>query len=276
MEPLNFMIPVKGRFVSGNMSKKRDRDYENRPLHPTNQQYEFGIAYSKSEIKPWLDATIWPYASNCLREDADALQRLTEWWRNMGAPGFLSMKIADGDRPKQRGNVDKNTAGCYVFYAKTYGYGDDAVPPSIVAGPSATQLAQIDLSRIKRGDYCTFAGNYRFNEQSGDRIGFYLNAKSVWLLEEGEAIAGGGDPTNDFAGATLTGSVNPSAGPGADFTIQGTAPGSSAPGTSPTVHVDTRVRGTAPGAAPASTALPGNALGTGFPPFDGVLRVPGT
>lgn len=251
-----FFIPLRGRLVTGSVHETRKKDHENKPVPYENQGYEFGIAYPKAEFKAWADATLWPHWSQEIANAPGGLDRLTQFWTQFGAKGILSTKIIDGDIPTGRDQkVNENTAGHYVIYLSTYGGGDEARQPAVVAGPTADRLVEIDISQLKRGDYVTFDGSSKFNAKSGNQMGFYMNCYSIWKLEDGPVISGGGDPTAGFAGATLTGTYDPSNGAAAGY---GAAPaGNSVAAPAPTGPAGSPAPVGAPSTAPAPTASHG-------------------
>ncbi len=257
IEPLHFFVPIKGRFITGDMDKLRTRDHQGKPLDFEKQSYDFGIAFPKQEVWSFLTEQVWPYLSQCYATDAQAMQRLQAWFGApglSGAQGGMSMKIGDGDKPNSKGQVSDNAKGHFVFYCTTYGQGADAQPPAVVAGPSAQQLAQIDLSQIKRGDYVTFHGSMKPNGLQGNNFGVYLNCQTVWKLEDGPSIAGGVDPTAAFQGAALAGNFDPSGGVGAAFgaPMAPQAPQGPTPGAAPGLPG----MGGAPTAAPTPGGVP--------------------
>lgn len=279
-EPLQFFIPVKGRLVSGDHDKIRTTDHHGKQEPDRSKhKYTFGIAFPKAELGPWLAEQLWPYLSTQWANNQDAMKRLNAWWQQPGLAakmGGISMKITDGDKPDQRGKVNENTKGCFVFWPETFGSGYDgehphpAEPPKIYAGPNPDALVQIDSSQMKRGDYGTFHGTLIPNGKSGDQFGVYVNCGGIWKLEDGPAIVGGTDPSAAFKGATLTGSFDPSGGAGASF--GGTAP--SAPGNSTvpapgaTGVAPTQGQGGTPPAAPGGIVSGGNPMDTATPHAD--------
>lgn len=212
-ESVNFNIPLKGRFVSGDMTQTRQKDYQGKPIEPNKQRVEFGIAYPKAEFWNWLTQTFYPGPlAQALAGQGQAMQLATAWFQN-GFNGF-SMKIDDGDKPNARGGINENTKGCFVVYFNAIN------PPQVYVGATPETLTQVDTSECKRGYYIMMSGNIRFNEKMPPQIGIYMNAGAVWLVEKGAEIVGGIDAASAFAGVALPPGMAPvdlSNGAGAAF-----------------------------------------------------------
>jgi len=251
MDPLNFFINVKGRYVTGDHDKLRTLDHERKPIEASKQSYDWGVAFPKNDVWAWMAGDLWTYLCAAFANDADGMGRLQQWFQAPGSKGIMSMKIIDGDLPNREGKVNENTAGCFVFYLTSFGTGVEganaARMPDVVAGPSADKLVQIPHTDLKRGDYVTIAGSLKPNGNSGANKGIYLNAFTIWKLEDGPAISGGGDPTAAFGGASIGGTYDPSQGAGAQFGApSGTSYAPAAPQT--------------PGSAPAAPAMPAQGM----------------
>lgn len=274
---INFNIPIKGRFVSGSMTEKRSKDWENKPIAPDDQRFEFAVAYPKQEFWTWLTQTFYPGPlATALTGFPHAMQAVQQWFGN-GFNGF-SMKMDDGDKPKRDGKVNQNTQGCFVVYFASM------VPPTAYIGATPQTLTQIDTTEVKRGYYVLMSGSIKFNEKSGTQMGIYVNAGSVWLVERGPEISGGVDPETAFAGVTLPPGVAPldlSNGAGAQFGggVPGLPPQTAQAGFPPAVaqsapvHTQTAPaalpgQGSMPQSVPGMTASPGNAQ-----PYYGAMQV---
>lgn len=263
-ESVNFNIPLKGRFVSGDMTQKRQKDYQGKPIDPDKQRVEFGIAYPKAEFWNWLTQTFYhgPLAQ-ALAGQAQAMQLATAWFQN-GFNGF-SMKIDDGDKPNARGGVNENTKGCFVVYFNAIN------PPQVYVGATPETLTQVDTSECKRGYFVMMSGNIRFNEKMPPQIGIYMNAGAVWLVEKGAEIIGGIDAASAFAGVALPPGMAPvdlSNGAGAAFGAQQmppmqqaapAMPGFPAPAPAQMAPAGLPGQGFTPPTAAPQTAFPGNA-----------------
>lgn len=283
---LQFVTPV-GRFVSGDLTKKRVKDKDGRDIAPDKQRFEFGIAFAKTD--PQIGALIQQIATYAHGEYSKTAphiaQRVVNWMNTLD--GF-SMKIANGDKPNAEGKVNPNTAGHWVFYFST------ALDP---IGAIAPTNAQIPLDRIKRGWFVDVAGSVAINGLTDNNAGVYMNPAVIRLVAEGEEIVGGIDPQAVFAnhaaptqlppGARPIGSA-PSLPPGSGMPGVGQMPGMM-PGMPaqqaqmPGFGVGSPAMGApagmpqaapagmqpfAPAGAPGQTASPGN----GFPAHPGILN----
>lgn len=226
---LDFYTPVEGRFINGSMDQLRKIDQDRKPLPEDRYSYDFGIAFPKAAIWPLLAEKFYPWLLDAFRSDADALDRIAKWFQQPGLNarnGGFSMKIWDGDKPGKDGRTNEYAQGCLVFQCTSFGQGESAIPPQIVAGESVGNLTQIELSQIKRGDYVAISGSIVANGNTRDRVGVYMNCQMVWKLRDGEAISGSADPNAAFGGATLQGSFDPNAPARSAFgaTLPGHAP----------------------------------------------------
>ena len=277
-EPLKFSVPVKGRFITGDMAQKRTIDHQGKPLPPEKQSYDFGIAFPKQEVWSLFAEQFFPYLHTAWQGDPQMIQRLNAWFSQPGLKGDrggLSMKIGDGDAPNAKGQISENSKGCYVFYCNSFGMGDNARPPVLYIKDSTTgEFRQINVSQIKRGDYVTFSGSINPNGQQGNNAGAYMNCDSVWLIEEGAEISGGTDPNAAFGGLNITSSYVPPQGAAPQFDgLLGSAP--VAPNSAPpsygapvapqTAPAAPQAPPAAPNAAPTPTAYPGNAPAQPYP-----------
>jgi len=201
-EKFQFVTPV-GRFVSGDLIKKREKDNQGRPIKPEDQRFEFGIAFAKTD--PAVGKLITDIATFAYTEYGKTAphiaQKVANWMQTLD--GF-SMKIANGDAPNARGTVNQNTVGHYVFYFST----------SIdVIGAIAPTNAQIPLDRIKRGWFVDIAGSVAINGLTDNNAGIYMNPACIRLVAEGEEIVGGIDPQAVFANHTAPMQLPPGARP---------------------------------------------------------------
>ena len=245
-DTVNFNIPLKGRFVSGDMTQKREKDYRGNAIAPDKQRVEFGVAYPKAEFWNWLTTVFYPGPlAQALAGQAQAMQLATTWFQN-GFNGF-SMKIDDGDKPNTKGNINENTKGCFVVYFSALN------PPQVYVGATPETLNQADTSECKRGYYVMMSGNIRFNGKMPPQIGIYMNAGAVWLVEKGAEIVGGINAATAFAGVALPPGVAPmdlSNGAGAAFG----APSPQMPGMQQAVP---GMQQAVPGFPPPQTSAPG-------------------
>jgi len=218
-DKLQFYTPV-GRFVSGSMTEKRDKDIQNRPLDPDKQRYEFGLAIRKDDpgLMPLL-TQINQYALGAYAHAPAVQHRINGWMQTMS--GF-SMKISDGDKPNAKGHVNQNTAGHFVFWFST--------ALDIKACDTANQ--EIDLQSVKRGYHVIVSGTCVVNGLLDDNAGIYMNPSWVMLHSEGDEIQGGISAEDAFAGMTVPTTLPPGARPlGSNAGV----PGGMTPGANPTM-----------------------------------------
>ncbi len=177
-ERLNFHTPV-GRFVSGSLTERRDKDQNNRPIEPDKQRFEFGVAIRKDDpgLMPMLQQ-IGQYAKGAYSHAPAVVARIDQWFTTMH--GF-SMKVSDGDKPNARGVVNPNTVGCFVIWYNT--------SMDVLAANASNQ--QIDIASIKRGWYVDVASNVSINGLLDHNAGVYMNPNCIRLIAEGDEILGG-------------------------------------------------------------------------------------
>jgi hypothetical protein len=272
-EYIQFNIPLVGRFVSGSLTHKRTKDFEGRPIPEEEQRIEFGVAYEKQAFWQWLTTDFYNgVLTPAIGANQAAMGQVNQWFSSLS--GF-SMKITDGDKPGKNG-VNPNTVGHFVVWFSSID------TPQCVAGEA---YAQIPAEDVKRGFYVTMAGNVKYNGQTGDRAGIYINATNVWLRAEGDVIAGQIDAETAFAGLNTAAPALPAGArplgagtglPGAPGAVPGAVPG-------PVMGMPPGTAGN-PGAAPAPTAapaggvpaptMPGSAVPGAQPPAPGAA--PGT
>lgn len=241
----DFYTNAIGRFVSGSMTDKRTKDTNGRPIEEAKQKFEFGIAFPKSDPDmARLFGEFNAFIGAQWAADPQKTQALANWFQTMqGVP----MKISDGDKPNNKGQVNENTAGCFVFwFSSTY--------PIKCCDPANQE---IPAESIKRGYYVQVAGNIADNglawQVDGKGAGIYMNPSVVRLVAEGEIIAGGVDAATAFGGTQApVGALPPGAMPlGTAVTAAPAAPATAMPAAAPAAAPVA-----APAAAPAA-AVPG-------------------
>lgn len=182
-----------GRFVSGDLDRKQDKDYENKPIPPEEQEYYFAVAVPKNQ--PGVDELLGQLHGLAAQAYGQAPQLLAQVNMGLKATGF-SWKIEDGDVVKidqstgQPKKIPEYIAGCYIFKFRTkYEFG--------ACDLNGTNINRAD---IKRGDYVdvmfTAAPNGRYDGNAG--IILYPNA--IRRLGYGEAISGAVDASTAFSG----------------------------------------------------------------------------
>ena len=197
------------RFVSGDLEKKQDKDYENKPIPPEEQEYYFAVAVGKDQ--PGVGELLSQLHGLATQAYQQAPQLLAQVNMGLAATGF-SWKIEDGDIAKidtttgQPKKIPEYIQGCYVFKFRTkYEFGACDVNGN-----------NINRADIKRGDYVdvmfTASPNGRYDANAG--IILYPNA--VRRLGFGEAIAGAVDASQAFSGHQANIPVGATAAPTAN------------------------------------------------------------
>jgi hypothetical protein len=178
--------------VSGSLTEKRIVDGDGRLKPENKQQYEFGIAFPKTDPDMQrLFGEFHTYLSDEWSRSPDRLQALETWFGTMGG---LSMKISDGDKPNQKGKVNPNTTGHFVFWFSS------SYPTKAVN----TTYDEIDASDIVRGYYVRIAGNISDNGEPIAGAGIYMNPTVIQLVAEGDEIRGGIDAKAAFGGSAVS------------------------------------------------------------------------
>lgn len=267
-EPHYFFTPLVGRMTHGDVSTRRTKDKDNRPIPEDKQQFEIGVAFPKADLWAWLTGEVYPYLTTALATDQAALQRMQGWFSSL--QGF-SMKITDGDRPNAKGQVNENTAGQFVVWFSS------SLPPKVVTGPASDNLQEINPSELKRGYYVQVAGSIKPNGLQGDNAGIYVNFHTVWLRAKGEVISGGVDPTAAFgaAGALPAGAQPYDASGGASGAFGGAPQAPQAPAVPTAPAPGGMVPAGMPGQAPALPGAPQQTASPSSPqPHPGILAGP--
>lgn len=266
-ERLNIVTPV-GRFVSGDLQNKRSKDNKNRPIPEDKQRFEFGVAFPKADLWSLLTEQMYPWIAARATTDRNAAQRLQNWFQTFS--GF-SMKVQDGDKPNEKGQVNENTAGHFVMYFSS------SFPPNTV-DPSNND---IDPSLIKRGYYVQIAGTVAPNGtqgavfQTGEDAGIFLSGNFVRLIAEGDEIRTGMSAEDAFGGASAPTALPPGARPlGTTSGAAGAFGGAGNPPSLPGAPVPAQTGHAAPPPAlPGGPVLPGTAFpGNAAPPYHGIMQ----
>lgn len=229
----------RGRFIQGDLDKKQDKDYENKPIAPEDQEYFFAVAVPKTDPNVGgVLAQLHGLASQAYQGHAGIFAQVNQ---GLAATGF-SWKVEDGDVPThdpQTGQpkpILEYKQGCYIFKFKTrYEF-----------GACDAQYNNIDRAAIKRGDYVdvmfTASPNGRFDGNAG--IILYPNA--IAFLDAGEAIAGAVNAADAFRGRQMNSSGQ--AHPSAAATYQGgNAQGNGMPAADGQMHQSAQGAGAAMG-----------------------------
>jgi len=245
-----------GRFVSGSLTEKRSKDLNNAPIPEDKQQFEFGLAIRKDDpgLGP-LFQTIQGAAMQGYASNPQIQQRIQGWPQTQ-----FSMKMRDGDQPNAQGQVNQNTAGCFVLYfASSY--------PITCYNAEGTQ---VDPATFDRGCYMDVYMSIAPNGLTNHQAGIYLNPLALRFIAYGERIAGGGRHDAAFGNAPVPTNLPP----GASMTPvapAGHAPAAPTAGNAPVGAVPGLPQ---PGMVSAGTAAPGaNVQHT--PPGSGNVGLPG-
>lgn len=252
MAQSDLIISGVGRFVFGDLVNKVTVGYQNKPIEPDKQQFEFGVAFDKNapETTPMLQAI----AGHAFQEFSNAphIQAIIQQF-NFAAPGF-SWKISDGDKPNAKGQVNKNTIGHWVVWLKS------SFPIHCVD----QQNADIAPEMLKRGFFVQLALRCAGNGFTDTQAGIFINPELVRLIAFGEEIRGGVSADEAFAGHAIPqnlpagASLTPVApGPLAQPVSPGQAP-LPAPGQMPTQQGLPGGTATAPPNTQSTTGYPGN------------------
>lgn len=182
-----------GRFVSGDLDKKQDKDYEGKPVPPEEQEYYFALAIPKNQpgMQEML-ATLFGIAQSAYGQHPMVSQEIAA---GLNARNF-SWKVDDGDIPRtdqktgQVKEIPDYIKGCWIVKFMTkYDIG-------------ACNENGIDIPRteVKRGDYIdvmyTAGPNGRFDGNAGIKL--YPNA--VRRIRVGDPISGAVAASQAFAG----------------------------------------------------------------------------
>lgn len=193
---LRMVLPV-GRYISGDHANKKTTDFENRPIaDESKHQFTFGVAVRKDA--PGLNEifqSIWNMLLAAYAQDRTGVQQRMGLGLGVGTKkGGISWKFRDGDQPDQKGNIDDNARGCWVFYFASSFMGKFCNNQNVEFGPE----------NIKRGYYVDVSFSTAANGEPGDRAGIYLNQEVTRLVGYGEEIHGGISAAAAFGGAAPT------------------------------------------------------------------------
>lgn len=197
-ERITFTTPV-GRYITGDHTSKRTKDFENRPIPENKQSFEVGLAILKTDPLLYDDQAagrtglihdLYRYAAMHYQQNAMVSQRIQQFPRGTKHGGF-SWKIKDGDVPDDQGQKMEHAEGCYVFFFSS------TFPIKVCD----THNREIDPKELKRGYYIRIAGSATVNGEVGDRAGIYLNPNIIQLCGFGPEIFGGLSPEQAFGNA---------------------------------------------------------------------------
>lgn len=176
-----------GRFVSGDLTKKRTKNARGQDIPVEKQQFEVGIAVRKDE--PQVGNMFAQFAAGAKAVcPANVHPYIDNWFQTLD--GF-SMKIADGDKPSLKtGKANPNTAGCWVVYLSS----------SFPFNCYDNTNAQMDPAALKRGWYVDCTATIAYNGQAPmDGAGIFVNPGMFRCLGVGEEIKGGLDEAAHMA-----------------------------------------------------------------------------
>jgi len=262
----DFFTNSVGRFVSGSITEKRTKDNDGRAIDPDDQRFEFGVAFRKDE--PEMQTLLGGFQQFLTQEYANkphVLRMVQNWFQTLNG---YSMKIADGDKPNSKGQVNENTRGHFVFYFST------KFPVTTVDA----QYREIPATNIKRGWFVRVAGNITPNGLENHQAGVYMNPSAIQLVAEGDEINVGVDAQAAFGGTQAPMALPPGARPIGAGTPVGAAFGQGAPG-APSVP-DQHLTGSAVTTPVVPVATPAPAQPQTASPYPAILQgmpqLPGT
>lgn len=198
-------LPV-GRFVSGSMTKKKTQTGRGQPIPENKQQFEFGIAISKTAPETQVFFQQLQQAAHQAfvgtTYQATVGQYIDNWFQTMA--GF-SMKIADGDKPAaSTGKVNENTVGHFVVW-----FSSNYPPTCFTMGGQP-----IDAASIERGYFVDGMCGINANSNApGDGIGIYMNPDMIRFAKTGPVITGGPDFNAMLAKMPIPTGIDPNATP---------------------------------------------------------------
>lgn len=240
-----------GRFVSGSLTEKQNKDYDGNAIPEGEQAYFFGVAVPKTD--PTVASLIGQIYQMACTDYAQAPLVMAQIQQGLAAKDF-AWKIQDGDIP----TYDRKTGairpipdyykGCYIFKFRT----------NFDVSCCDFNGRDIDRKAIKRGDYIDVMFNTTTNGKVDDTAGVYMNPVAVRLLGYGEAIQTGVVASSAFAGraaAVPAGATQMPTAAGAGAMPGAGMPGNPAPGGMPMAPVQPPAG--MPGAS-QGTASPGN------------------
>lgn len=243
-EAISFVTPV-GRIVWGSVSERATENYDGDSYEPGKGPYQFGLAIRKDHDQtvpagyngPTLAdmlTKIYQQAMAGYQSNAGIAARIQNEWQSGFAGLNFRFKIKDGDKPNDKGQINENTKGCWVFSLAT----------TLDFKCANAQNVEVDPKQIERGYYTDCHISVKINGKTDATAGVYLNPNVVRLVAFGEKITGGIDAATAFAGVSAPTHLPPGAS---------VAPiGGAMPAASPTL----------PGATPsAAPALPGGLPG---------------
>lgn len=206
----NLLIPG-GRYISGSLTEKGDKDQKGLPIPADKQRYWFSVAVPKSAPgASELIGQLWQMAATDYAQLPLVMQQI-----NLGlAATSFAWKIDDGDvqtvdtRTGLYRPISEHRAGCFIF-----GFGT-----MFEVGACDEKGVDIDRAGIKRGDYVDVMFNSTVNGNVDHTAGIYLNPVAIRRLGFGEPISGQVKASSAFAGKAA---VTP---PGASVMPQAGAP----------------------------------------------------
>lgn len=234
-----------GRLVQGSLYELNTTDHKNQPLPADKHHYWFAVAIRKDDpqVNTMLQ-NILAHAYQCYAQHPHVQAVLQQF--DLRAQSGFSWKIKDGDTPDEKGQINENTAGCWIFQFRN-GY------PIKCADQ---QNAEISPDQIKRGYFVDLAYTVSENGNTDTTAGIYLNPVCVRLVAFGKEIQGGMTPEQAFAGQALPTALPP----GASLTPLATGPmavgGQPAHGQPPMQQGLPGATPTAPMNTPSTTGAP--------------------
>jgi hypothetical protein len=188
---LENMFTPAGRFVSGSLTEKQDKDYYNKPIPEDKQRFYYALAVPKTD--PAMTDLINAIFNMASQGYAHAPAVMAQINQGLGADKF-AWKIEDGDAQRyddkgQPKETPEYIRGHWIIKFNT----------SFVVSACNWEYQEIPLSDIKRGDFMEVKFNSQPNGNVDDTAGVYMNPVAIRLLGYGDAIAGGQKASDAFA-----------------------------------------------------------------------------
>lgn len=250
-EAIKLITPV-GRIIWGSVYDRQTEDYDGNKYNPGEGPFQFGLAILKTDpnVGNMLMA-IYQQAAAGYQNNPQISARIGQEWQSGFTMGLFRFKVKDGDQPNQKGIINPNAKGHWVFAFQT----------TLPLKCGNTMNAEIDPKSVKTGYFVDIAMTCKINEKVDGTAGVYLNPQVVRLIAFGDEITGGPSVEEAFAGyaaptqlppgASLTPKA-PTSEPGAGLPGQG-GPGAAGNPIGMNPHQTMQPGGAPPNGLPGST-----------------------
>lgn len=260
-DALNVVTPV-GRFVWGSYPERETQDYNGNPYEAGKGPITMGLAIRKDDPNVGaLLGSIYQQAAGGYPNNANIQSRIQNEWQSGFSGGLFKFKVRDGDKPNDKGQMNENTKGCWVFSLSTH-FADLRACDS--------KNAQIDPKTVLRGYYVDVNLGIKVNGLTDGNAGVFLNPNVVRLVAYGDKITGGMSIEDAFASAPAPTNLPP----GASLTPLAPAGAPPVPPQQQTLPpAQGGMPGLPPATAPAAAPAPAPAMG-GVPGMPGMTAAP--